>query len=93
MAKQTRSSGLLKTLLILEGKTVAADQRIYKVTSGDKTHLVQAMSQAQALRHVAGKTFLVEVAKAIDVAQLMSKGVNLETASVIAEQSQINIGE
>ena len=72
---------------------MAADQRIYKVTSGDKSHLVQAVSQAQALRHVAGKTFLVEVAKAIDVAQLMSKGVNLETASVIAEQSQIQIGE
>ena len=72
---------------------MAAEQRIYKVTNGDTTHLVQAASQAQALRHVAGKTFLVEVAKAIDVAQLMSKGVNLETASVIAEQSQIHIGE
>ena len=66
-----------------------AEQRIYKVTSGDKTHLVQAMSQAQALRHVAGKTFSVEVAKAIDVAQLMNKGTTVETASVIAEQSQI----
>ena len=66
-----------------------ADQRIYKVTSGDKSHLVQAVSQAQALRHVAGKTFSVEVAKAIDVAQLMNKGTTVETASVIAEQSQI----
>ena len=66
-----------------------ADQRIYKVTAGDKSHLVQAASQAQALRHVAGKTFNVEVAKAIDVAQLMNKGTTVETASVIAEQSQI----
>ena len=68
---------------------MAAEQRIYKVTNGDNTHLVQAVSQAQALRHVAGKTFTVDVAKAIDVAMLMGKGVTLETASVIAEQSQI----
>ena len=70
-----------------------ADQRIYKVTSGDKSHLVQAMSQAQALRHVAGKTFNIEVAKAIDVAHLMGKGVSVEVASVVTEQSQLNIGE
>ncbi len=66
-----------------------AEQRIYKVTSGETTHLVQAASQAQALRHVAGKTFTVEVAKAIDVAQIMSKGVQVEVASVIAEQATI----
>lgn len=68
---------------------MATEQRIYKVTNGDQTHLVQAVSQAQALRHVAGKTFSVDVAKAIDVAVLMGKGVTLETASVIAEQAQI----
>lgn len=72
---------------------MATEQRIYKVTNGDKTYLVQAVSQAQALRHVAGRTFAVEVAKAIDVAQLMGKGVQVETASVIAEQTQINVGE
>ena len=74
---------------------MAADQRIYIVTNGDTTHLVQAVSQAQALRHVAGKTFSVDVAKAIDVAQLMGKGVQLETATVLAEQGQIemNVGE
>ena len=68
---------------------MAAEQRIYKVTNGDNTHLVQAVSQAQALRHVAGKTFTVDVAKAIDVAMLMGKGVTLETASVITEQAQL----
>ena len=66
-----------------------ADQRIYKVTSGETTHLVQAASQAQALRHIAGKTFSVEVAKAIDVAYAMGKGAVVETASVIAEQTSI----
>ena len=68
---------------------MAAEQRIYKVTNGDNTHLVQAVSQAQALRHVAGKTFTVDVAKAIDVAMLMGKGVTLETASVVTEQAQL----
>lgn len=70
---------------------MAAEQRIYKVTNGTNTHLVQAVSQAQALRHVAGKTFSVDVAKAIDVAQLMGKGVQLETASVVAEQGQLDM--
>lgn len=67
-----------------------AEQRIYKVTSGETTHLVQAASQAQALRHVAGKTFTVEVAKAIDVAQIMGKGVQVEIASTTAEQAVID---
>ena len=69
---------------------MATDQRIYIVTNGENTHLVQAVSQAQALRHVAGKTFSVDVAKAIDVAMLMGKGAVVETASVIAEQAQIS---
>jgi hypothetical protein len=68
---------------------MAAEQRIYKVTNGDTTHLVQAASQAQALRHVAGKTFSVDVAKAIDVASLMSKGATVETAVMTAEQTSI----
>ena len=68
---------------------MAAEQRIYKVTNGDTTHLVQAASQAQALRHVAGKTFSVEVAKAIDVASLMGKGAVVETALMSAEQTSI----
>jgi hypothetical protein len=74
-------------------KIMATEQRIYKVTSagaaGTITYLVQAASQAQALRHVAGKTFNVEVAKAIDVAQLMTKGYVVETASMSAEQTSI----
>lgn len=70
---------------------MATEQRIYKVTSADKAYLVQAVSQAQALRHIAGKQYLVEVAKAVDVAQLMSKGVQVETASVVPEQAQIEI--
>ena len=72
---------------------MAVDQRIYKVTNGDNTYLVQATSQAQALRHVAGRLYSVEVAKAMDVAHLMSDGIKLETATVIAEQHQLAIQE
>lgn len=68
-----------------------AEQRIYKITSADKAYLVQAVSQAQALRHIAGRQFTVEVAKAVDVAQLMGKGVQVETASVVTEQGQMEI--
>jgi hypothetical protein len=50
---------------------------------------VQAASQAQALRHVAGKMFTVEVAKAIDVATLMGKGTKIEIATVVSEQASI----
>ena len=68
---------------------MATEQRIYKVTSGTKTHLVQAISQAQALRHVAGKMFQVDVARPIDVAKLMGTGTQLEVASVVTEQDQL----
>lgn len=65
---------------------MAAEQRIYKVTGNNAQHLVQASSQAQALRHVAGKQYQVEVAKAVDVASIMSKGGTVEHAASIAEQ-------
>jgi ribosome biogenesis SPOUT family RNA methylase Rps3 len=69
---------------------MATEQRIYKVTGNGAEHLVQATSQAQALRHVAGKQYAVDVAKAIDVAQLMSKGIKIELASAPApEQLEI----
>lgn len=68
---------------------MATEQRIYKVTNGDKSYLVQASSQAQALRHIAGKHYTVDVAKAIDVAQLMSKGAQIEVATQTVEQASI----
>ena len=68
---------------------MATEQRIYKVISKDQSYLVQASSQAQALRHIAGKQYLVEVAKAVDVANLMSKGAQLEVAALTTEQATI----
>ena len=69
---------------------MAAEQRIYKVTGNNNVYLVQAASQAQALRHIAGKQYQIEVAKAIDVATLMTKhGAVVEVSSTIAEQSDL----
>lgn len=71
-----------------------ADQRIYKITGNNTVYLVQAASQAQALRHIAGKQYQIEVAKAIDVATLMTnKGAVIEIASSIAEQAELIEGE
>ena len=70
---------------------MATEQRIYKVTGNGAEHLVQAVSQAQALRHVAGKQYAVDVAKALDVAQMMSKGIKIEVAAATAEQAQLDM--
>ena len=59
---------------------MATEQRIYKVTGNGRTQLVRASSQAQALRHIAGEIFTVEVAKIIEVADLIVKGVHLKVA-------------
>ena len=66
-----------------------AEQRIYVVTNGGNQHLVQASSQAQAIRHIAGKTFDARIAKTLDVAQMMSNGVVLEAAVNVPEQATI----
>lgn len=66
-----------------------AEQRIYKVTGNGRTELVRASSQAQALRHIAGEIFTVEVAKTIEVADLLVKGVHLKVAIQTSEQAEI----
>ena len=68
---------------------MATNQRIYKVTGLNASYLVQATSQAQALRHVAGKEYQIEVAKAVDVATLMSNGAKVEVAITVAEQPDL----
>jgi hypothetical protein len=73
---------------------MATEQRIYKVTGNGSVYLVQATSQAQALRHIAGKQYQIEVAKTIDVVALMSKhGAVVEVASTVAEQLDLIEGE
>lgn len=56
--------------------------RIYHVEDDDAHHyLVRATSQAQALRHVAGKTFTVEVATQDQIVNLVQAGQPVEDAS------------
>lgn len=56
--------------------------RIYIVTRAGSldTRLVEAVSQAQALRYVAEDEFVIKVAGTKDVATAMRHGVELETA-------------
>jgi len=62
-------------------------QRIYTVTpKGGETRLIKAGSRAQALAHVAHRTFDVEAATAITVGQLMAKGVKLESVDAMADR-------
>ncbi len=59
-----------------------AATRIYSVK--DKTgeeHLVEATSQAQAIRHVARGMFQIEVATAKEVATAMKAGAVVEDAT------------
>ncbi|CAB5220086.1 hypothetical protein UFOVP239_48 [uncultured Caudovirales phage] len=69
-----------------------SEQRIYKVTNGEHVYLVQAITQAQALRHIAGRIFNVKAATALDVAHLMPNGIKVEIASMTVEP-QIEIKE
>lgn len=58
--------------------------RIYLVTanSGDVS-LVKAISQSQALRHVADPMFTVKAASAIEVGEHMTKGAAVEDATKV----------
>ena len=57
--------------------------RIYTVQNGtSEPRLIEAASTAQALRYVAEKAYTVAVAKPKDVAALMAKGVQLESAGL-----------
>lgn len=58
--------------------------RIYKVSGGPNeiTRLVEATSQAQAIRHVVSDLYRAEVATTKDVAQAMGSGLQVEVAGV-----------
>jgi hypothetical protein len=64
-------------------------QRIYIVSDNDTTgaRLVKATSQAQAIRHVAESRYNVEVASAMDVADMMVSGITVENASAKPAES------
>lgn len=55
--------------------------RIYIVTQGETKKLIEASSQAQALRHVAKDTFTVKVATTTEVAEILTAGGVLEKSA------------
>lgn len=73
--------------------TAKTPTRIYTVTdAAGVARLVQATSQAQALRHVAAGAYTVRAASALDVVELVRQGVQPETASTDrAEPEQAEI--
>lgn len=60
---------------------MAAATRLYYLSAQDgEQHLVEAASQAQALRHVVANRFSIHVPDAKYVAGLVAQGVKVEIA-------------
>ena len=55
--------------------------RVYLVKNGNVECLVEAISIAQALRHVVKSQYTTRVLSAVEVAKVVSSGMKLETAS------------
>ena len=55
--------------------------RVYLVTNGKEECLVEAISIAQALRHVVKSQYTTRVLSAVEMAKVVSSGMKLETAS------------
>ena len=54
--------------------------RVYLVKNGNVECLVEAISIAQALRHVVKSQYTTRVLSAVEVAKVVSSGMKLETA-------------
>lgn len=66
-------------------------ERIYTVkptAEGQAVRLVQAVSRAQALGHVARAAYEVEAASSLTVGQLMAAGTKLEVATATGEDGE-----
>lgn len=54
--------------------------RIYLVQIGERQHLVEAVSRAQAVAHIARSTITASIPTQWELVELVSKGVELERA-------------
>lgn len=63
-----------------ENKAAESTKRPYIVSGIGEDRLINATSQAQALRHAAKGTFTVKTANSGDVMRLMSAGIKVEEA-------------
>lgn len=64
----------------MKGLVVAENTRIYEVKEGDKIRLVDAPNDGKALLHVLRPEIQVSIPSTRRVAELMAKGIQLETA-------------
>lgn len=70
---------------------MATAQRIYVVTSKDGKSLVKATSQAQAIRHVVANLYTAHTPTPLEVAEMMSQGMELQQAAVAPEQTEMEV--
>lgn len=59
---------------------LSAEKRPYLVSGNGEERLINAQSQAQALRHAAKGVFEVKAANTAEVVRLMGSGVKVEEA-------------
>ena len=64
---------------------MAAPSRMYIVSYGDETKLVDARTVAEARSFVSSSMISVKVATTHDVARLISEGIKVETAVAAAK--------
>lgn len=64
--------------------------RIYTVTDSHASRLVRAVSQAQAVSHVARRTFACRVATQTDLEELLPAGVKVEEAGADQHNEELS---
>jgi hypothetical protein len=55
--------------------------RVYLVSDGEQSRLVEAISIAQAIRHVVKSKFTTKVLSSVDTARAIDAGLRLEVAN------------
>jgi hypothetical protein len=68
-----------------------AETRIYIVTNDNTTKLIEATSQAQALRHATKNLFSCKIPTTKQVAELLKKGLKLRKLFKLKTQCRMNL--
>ena len=66
--------------ILINEKRLQMKTRVYLVTNGKEECLVEAISIAQALRHVVKSQYTTRVLNSVEVAKAIQVGMKLETA-------------
>jgi len=68
-------------VILINEKRLQMKTRVYLVKNGNVECLVEAISIAQALRHVVKSQYTTRVLNSVEVAKAIQVGMKLETAS------------